>query len=288
MFTFGIILILCIVASSKVTIQGAVAKKNVRNQADAILFNGLIFAFASVLFLPKLFTSPVSAATVVCGLIMGVLSVMFQWSYVQAMSSGPVSMTVLINNFSMLMPVLLSVFFYSESFGLFRILGLILMLLSFLIDVRIDKNSKPDRFWFLMTMLTFCSNGLMNVVIKIFSMSRYQGEITGYVSIAYLTATALSLLLFLFFRGRGIRNSFSVDRRVLLCAFGAGILLAIAQALNAYASAHIEGTFFFPVYNGGVTITIAMIGLIFFRETFPLRKWIGLIIGVSAIILMSF
>ena len=285
--SFGLIFLLCIVASSKVTIQGTAAKKIVHTQADALLFNGLIFVFAAVLFLPRLISSGISSATVLCGIIMGTLSVLFQWSYVQAMSTGPVSMTVLINNFSMLMPVLTSVLLYSEKFGVFRILGLVLMLVSFAIDVRVDKNSPPNKRWFLMTILTFFSNGLMNVVLKIFSMSEHGGEIAGYVSISYLTATFLTAVLLFFFRMGKRTPTFRISGKVILSACSAGILLALAQALNAYASGHIDGTLFFPTYNGGVTLTLALIGLLLFREKLSTRKKIGLAIGIAAIVMMS-
>ena len=45
-----IVLILCVLATTKMSIQGAFAKKNINNIADVLCFNGLMFLFSAIIF----------------------------------------------------------------------------------------------------------------------------------------------------------------------------------------------------------------------------------------------
>lgn len=287
MITALLIVLLCVMASAKITVQGTFAKKIVRNQADAMLYNGMIFCACALLYLPGLLTSPVSWTSVLFGAAMGLLSVVFQWTYIQAMSSGTVSLTVLINNFAMLMPILVSAFVYGEPFGFTRILGTVLMIVSCAMDVKLDKGEKTDKRWLVLTFFTFLSNGMIAVVQKVFTKTAHAAEISGFVGSSYIMATLAAALFLWFFAKRGIRRSFAIRPAIPLSAVAVGILLSAFQAVNTYANTRIDGTLLFPTYNGGVTLALAVIGMVFFREKLSDRKKLGLLVGIIAIVLMS-
>ena len=71
-----IILFLCVAATAKVTIQSRFAKLHVQTAADAVLFNGLIFMCAAVIFSYGLFNC--SLETILYGSLFGLFAVIFQ------------------------------------------------------------------------------------------------------------------------------------------------------------------------------------------------------------------
>ena len=78
-----IIIILVLLATSKVTLQGVFARKYIVDITDSIHFNGIIYFFASLVFVFALKCSPQ-----VIPFAFGILTVLFQIFYIQAMSCG--------------------------------------------------------------------------------------------------------------------------------------------------------------------------------------------------------
>ena len=101
---------LCILATAKVTCQGAFAKKNIKTVGDAILFNGLIFSFAALLFFWQAIDA--NAKVWLFSAAFGALSVVFQTCYTKALAVGNVSLTVLFENLGMVLQIAVSVFVF--------------------------------------------------------------------------------------------------------------------------------------------------------------------------------
>ena len=111
-----IISILCLLATAKVTLQGSFAKKNIRSFSDGVFFNGAIFFFSSFVFLKDALTF--NLPTFLFGAAFGILSLIFQLCYIKAMSFGNVSITVLIVNLSMIIPIATSDLCFGEKLGI--------------------------------------------------------------------------------------------------------------------------------------------------------------------------
>ena len=75
-----VILFLCTLATSKVTLQGFFAKKNVTSFSDGIFFNGLMFFFSALIFLKN-------AMDFQSGLAVGVVLGVFQFINTRAIAS---------------------------------------------------------------------------------------------------------------------------------------------------------------------------------------------------------
>ena len=111
-------------------------------------------------------------------------------------------LTVIINNFSMLLPVTVSVILFNEEFGILKITGTILALVSFIFSVEREKNSadyeasvKSDFQWIIFALLVFLSNGLISVNQKVYSMFTQELQIFEFVAVAYITAAVLSFFI---------------------------------------------------------------------------------------------
>lgn len=136
-----IVVWLCTLATAKVTVQGVYAKKNIKTVGDATLFNGLIFFFAALLFLGQAISG--SGEIWFFSVLFGILSVVFQTCYSKALSIGNASVTVLIVNLSMIIPIAVSVFAFDERLSVARMSGILLTLVTFFVvtDVKKQKNT---------------------------------------------------------------------------------------------------------------------------------------------------
>lgn len=87
-----IMIILIVLATSKVTLQGVCSRKYITNFSDSICFNGIIYFFASLVFVFALKCSP---QVIPFAFTFGVLTVLFQLFYIQAMSCGNLILTTI-------------------------------------------------------------------------------------------------------------------------------------------------------------------------------------------------
>jgi len=287
MLTILWIIFLAVLSSAKIALQSAIAKNELHGTGDRILFNGIIFAAAALCFLPFGISSltPLSA---VYGIFLGLGSICFQLCYVQAMATGPVSLTVMLINFSLLIPTVASVFLFDEPMTLLNFVGILLILISFTVTVRPESGKRINLKWVIFVMLTTFTNGALSILQKYFSHSPDAGHTAGFVLSAYMVAAVGSVvLLFPYMRKSysGVRPA--CTRRMLLFGIPAGIVLGVFQQLYTNSIGAISGVLLFPLMNSMIAIISTLFGMVVLRENLTKRQALGCIIGIAAIVIMS-
>ena len=278
--------LLCILATLKVTLQGFFAKKNVKTLPDAVFFNGIIFLFACLSFLKDVVGC--SMATIAFGAIFGILTVAFQVTYMQAMSMGNVSLTVMLVNLSMIIPVVFSVIVFRETLTLLNGVGILLILLALVACT--EKHSTTGgrtQNWFLWAFAASALNGALAICLKIFGTTPFKAENRAFVAWAYLTAFALSLLLYLVLKANRKEKTFQTGWKPILIGGGAGITLAVFQTLNAWAVSRIHAAVFFPSYNGGSLILSTLSGVLLLKDKLKKTQLLAILLGIAAIVLLN-
>ena len=109
-------------ASLKVTLQSSYSRGRNSSEAQKHLFNVILFGTIGLMFVPTLFDGGIHPYTLIYGFCVGALSVLFQFSYLKAFSTGRVTLTVIVNNFSMLIPMVYSIIAFGEGFGYIKII----------------------------------------------------------------------------------------------------------------------------------------------------------------------
>ena len=280
-----IVALLCTLATAKITVQGAYSKKNVKLTEDAVLFNGLIFSFAALIFSWQAINA--DAVIWIYSALFGVFSAAFQICYTKALSVGNVSLTVLIVNLSMIIPVAVSVFAFNESLSLTRVIGILLTLVTFFVVTDVKNTEKCSLKWVLLAMASMLANGALSVTQKIFGKTEWSSQSGAFVSRAYIVAAVLSLVVYFFIRKRGTTSQ-KKNYTIFAYAAATGIILTVFQLFNTYAIATVSGTFLFPAYSGGCVVFSAILGLLIFKERLNARQAIGVSIGAVALVLMNF
>ncbi len=279
-----LIILLCFLATGKVTLQTAFSKKNVRTLADTVLFIGLIFVFASLLFCKNIIGA--SRETLLFGAIFGILTACFQLSYTKALAMGSVSLTVMTVNFSMLIPILFSYFAYDETVSPLGILGIILTLVSFLLSADFKTKSKTNRFWLLLVICTFLANGGLSVTQKIYTSSN-SVDSSAFVSITYVVSALITLIIYAILHAKHFERTYKISPKLFLYAAAVGITLAVFQAVNTYAISTVPAGILFPSYSGGCIVFSVLAGVLLFKDKLKKRQVLSIAIGAIAVVLMN-
>ena len=232
MENFLFIVLLSVLASAKVLIQAKSSRKIITGTADSFFFNSCVFlvvALGAAFGLHGKIGSPV---TVLLGSAFGIVSVVFQFAYNVAMKNGPVSLTNMSSNASVILPVVFCMAAYGERPSLFGIAGLFCLFLSLVfvfvlpeinkkrpaknyenpdgsnavVDRKIDRQrsfeQKGNGFsgkWLVFLAVLFISCGALNIIQKIHAHTSYKNEYFGFVYVAYVTASFCSAAVSLCF-----------------------------------------------------------------------------------------
>lgn len=284
--------LLCVLATLKITLQSKFSKTANTGISDNVFFNGIMFSTVALLFCSSI-KNGVTYLTCISGIIMGILSVAFQIFYICAFSKGKMTLTVIINNFSMLLPVTVSVILFNEEFGILKITGTILALVSFIFSVEREKNSadyeasvKSDFQWIIFALLVFLSNGLISVNQKVYSMFTQELQIFEFVAVAYITAAVLSFFILGFIMVKNKSVKYSGQPGIIVSGCLVGVLLGIFQCLNTYAASVLDGTILYSTYNCGVSLLSTITGRILFKEKLSVKQYIGVFVGIIAIVFL--
>ena len=279
-----IILILCVLATVKVTLQGLFAKKNIRSFSDGVFFNGLIFFFAALIFFKNIVDFKIGIFLFGCSF--GILTVLFQLCYIKAMSCGNVSLTVLIVNLSMIIPIIVSVIFYKEQLGFLKLLGILLTFIALCLNVDKEKGVRFKK-WFILCLLASLANGGLAVCQQIFGKTEWKSQTQSFVAWSYIIAAVVSALLYLIIHAKGDGITFKIKPSVLGFGLAVGLTLGFFQFINTKAIATIDGTLLFPTYNGGTLILSSISSVLILKDRLASNQKISILIGVFAIVLMN-
>lgn len=271
-------------ALAKITLQARFSKHAGTGLPDRMLFNGLMFAAGALPLLPTLCTG-VSRATLLAGAAMGILSAAFQFFYVCAFAKGNMALTVLINNFSMLLPTAVSAVVLHESFGATKAVGAAMAICACCLSAAPVRGAgkSGSRTWLILTLLAFLCNGMIGITQKIYAV-RATPQVFAFVAVAYLTAAVAMVPVWQFARHRqppAERTPLTV--RGLLPGCAVGVLLGAFQCVNTYANGVLPGTLLYPAYNCTVSAMTALVGRFGFGERLTARQWAGVVVGVAAV-----
>lgn len=274
---------LIILATSKVTLQGVYARKYISDLSGSVYFNGIIFLFSSLIFIHSL---KCSLTTVLFGFAFGILTVLFQLCYIQAMSAGNVSFTVLTVNSSMILPILFSAIFFDETFEQLRVFGILTIAFSLVLSAE-KSFKKAKRKWFCLSACAFLFNGCLSICQQIFGKSAYKDEAAAFVAYSYVFAAIISFMLYFTLKLKKKRKAFKPSRSTVIYGMSAGIVLGIFQLVNTRAISTIDAGLLFPVYNGGTLIMSALTGVLLFKDTLKPKQILSVIVGIFGIVLIN-
>lgn len=264
--------------------------KGLRGMGDIFLFN----AFISVIWTAILFIlnggSAISKASAIWGICYGMVMAVFLLCKMQAMSTGPASITSFFGCSSLLLSTAFGVLFFEEKISLIQIVGIAVLIFSlFLIltNKKAEKIQRKNKIWFLWCLGFFLASGATGIIFK---MHQASSE-CAYVNQMLLCAAVTSAILFFalsfamqYTAGGGLPK---IPKNAVIFLIGCGFASCIYNRLNITLSGLLPSIIFFPVFNGSVIILTSILARILFKEKISRRQNVGMIIGVVSLIVTA-
>lgn len=231
----------------------------------------------------------------VLALLYGALTLGSQSFYITAVKGGSVAICSLIYAASFILPTVYSVIRTHEIVPLTKAGGILLMMLAVVLvslkqksgaDIAAKKGS--SQIW--LAFLAMLCAGSVGIIQKVFG-GRYPSEMLNtFLLMAFLSMLVFSLLGKLaaaLCARKTDAPRLRYDRHFLLPAILLALCVVFTNRLNLLLVAALPGIVFFPLINGGTIMLSAVGSGVFFHEKIIRRTWIGILIGLVAIVLIA-
>lgn len=256
------------------------------NTFQAITFNYLIASIFGFMFLTSnvniltLFSESWFYLAVIEGILFISVFVLFG---ISSQKVG-VAVTAVASKMSVVLPIIAGILIYHDSVLFTKILGITIALLAFYLSFRKNKSmSTISRFTFL-PLLLFVGNGLVDTLLKVAEHFYLQDDKGYFVTIIFLTAMVIGFAITLY---KVIVHKEKIELKNLIGGSFLGIFNILTTYFMVLALAYMESSRMFPILNAGIVSTTALVGVFLFREKLSLINWMGIILSIFAIILIS-
>ena len=289
---FLIILALVALGTLKTTLQGRISKKYIRNSQDTLIYNAEVFAAIEVV-MAVIFKVSVPDKTLVCFALAGACTTLiFQSTYSVALSTGPVSLTVLIVNFNVLLTTAVSVFVFKDKFYLTQLFGILLLFVSmFLSTAKMEDGQKVNAKWLILTIIAAVSTAAGALLQKCYGKlpTEVEASDTTFLFFMYGFASIFGALTVLLRRytGKKEKSTMGFNKAVLGVSCIIGLVLGLYQKLYMNALVNIDGTLLFPTYAGLASLAMTLIGVVMFKDSLSKKQIWGVVCGIVCVALMN-
>ena len=226
----------------------------------------------------------INKGIILWGVIYGVAQVLFLIFKTLAMLNGPVSITTLIGNCSMLLSISASIIIWNEEVHIWHIMGLLLLLFSIFLCTNANGVMVYKKHWILYSILYFLLCGCIGIIFKLFATSEYKQY---RLDMMIVSAFIISIFLCIALANGRSNSAFHFSSSYCLLVFLCGIMSCSYTLLNLYLSGNLPGTVFFPGFNGGVIVLTAILSRLLLHEKLTIKQVTGIICGTISVSILS-
>ncbi len=206
-----------------------------------------------------------------------------------AMAAGPLGLTALITNCSMLVPMVVGLMFWGEKLTWAKGLGAAAILVMLVLSGLGSRDEKQGGTrWLALTLGALFGNGLLSILQHFMAESPEVSArlFTFWTSLFGAAACAAALCVFLL---RGGRLSEWTNRagELALCALAVGLGTAGGNTFAIAVLTRLPAIVAFPLRQGLLVLIVWLAGRLFYRDPAGRYDWPILVLGLAGIVLMN-
>ncbi len=201
----------------------------------------------------------------------------------QANGIGTTSVAV---KMSLAIPVVAAIYLYNESIYLSKVIGVILALIGVYLITYKKKNASENSSNILFLIILFVGSGLLDALLNY-----AEKNVLEVLSPALFSAFGFGFAALI---GGGITIYQVLKKKVVIAwkNLVAGIVLGIPNFFSIYFLIMAirqpqDDSVTYALNNVGIVLASFLVGILLFKEHLSIRKFVGLIVAIVAIVLLS-
>ena len=188
---------------------------------------------------------------------------------------------------SVVIAIVFGVWYYEESLGFIKLLGILLALIAvYLTSVKEKKETTVKQVSLLFPILLFFGSGAIDTSLK-FIETRFveEGGVPLFSATIFGCAFILGMIILLY---QIIRGAFRLEFKNILGGILLGVpnYFSIVYLLKALSTDGMESSTAFTLNNVGIVILSTLFGLFIFKEKLIWKNWLGIVIAIVSILLV--
>jgi len=224
--------------------------------------------------------------TVILGMLF--ISVFYLIAY-SSQKTG-ITITSVASKMSLIVPVIISLFFIKKDFAHYTLLDYLVIVIAILSVVlsSIKKEGARDKSNLWIPIIVFIGTGTVDTLINyVNSLFTHVSDEKTSPIIGFFSAGCFGIIVLIY-------QLLKTKKGISLNSIIAGILLGIPNYFSIYfllkTLSHFDsnGAFVFPITNIGVILFSTLISLVFFKEKLSTSNYIGIGMGVLALVCLLF
>lgn len=234
-----------------------------------------------------------SPVTLLCGFLWGSVSVITEITYFLAVQSGPLSYTSFIFSSSMIIPTLGGALLWQEPISALQWTGIVLFLLAFyFISVPGAERGVIKKSWLPLCLAAFFSNGPLALFIKAQQNALGGAEASAVMMVAFGSALLVSLAAFVvsapLLKEKLVTPAARTGmKKALLPILGIALSNGGGNGIVTYLSSRVSGAWLYPCVLGGSMLMVTLFSALCLREKVNRWGWLGLGVGLAAMIVLN-
>jgi len=199
-------------------------------------------------------------------------------------NSHGVTITVLANKMSLIIPVLLAFLFINEDISLLQLVGISISLIGIVLTLM-----KPNQTLHLTHLknpiILFVGSGILDFSLKLNQKYLLRtSSFYSFVSVVFLSAFIVGIIYAL------STKKFQFNKKNVIAGVGLGIpnFFSIFFILSALNIEGMNSTVIFPINNSGILLVSTLLGFLFFKEKMNIKNWLGIVCCLGGIFLIAF
>ena len=253
-------------------------KRNI-NTNQAITFNYLTAALIALFIgdvnynIYNLINTDWFYSTIALGIF---FIVMFNVMAITTQKLG-ISISSMASKMSLIIPVIGAVIFQNASIGVYKILGIIIAIISvYLTFKKSGQTAKPT-----LAIILFLGAGILDMWLDSIRNNFLSSTVDFnlFIVTVFFTAFSVGLIKVIWDRKKIIRKNIV-----------AGIVLGVPNYFSIYfvllALENLGGIYVFPILNIGVVLLSAIISWLFYQEQMSKTNWMGIVLACLSILII--
>ncbi len=217
-------------------------------------------------------------------IMLGVLFIVVFNIFALSSQKVGVALTSVASKMSVIIPVGLGFWLYQDQVNAMKIIGLIAALAAFYLTLRKPGNTQFDKRLFILPILLFFGNGMVDSVMKYSQHHYITDDIILFLCIVFLSAFTIGVVMLLI---RVARRKVRFGFKHIIAGFILGLINFGSTYYIIKSMATFESAVVFPIVNVGIVSLSTLIGYFGFREKLSWINWIGIILAIIAIIIIA-
>ncbi|MBR3895115.1 MAG: EamA family transporter [Clostridia bacterium] len=268
------------------TSQNIVKKKYQQISTSGVCFFSAIVAFCAMIVFASInrnwsfdvrFLLPIIAFAIsyACATVGFLVSIRY----------GSLANSSLVLAYSLLIPTFYGIFFLHEPVSVKLIIGLVLIAVSLWLSNSQGAGGKITWKWVVFILIGFFGNGMCSTIQRQSILTYGEENIRLLMACALSISSVLMLISSFVMREKEI-ISVTLKKGWYLAVI-CGVVNACSNLVFIYLNGRLPASVMFPVLSGGNLITVFLYSLLFLKESFSKKQYVGFFLGVAAVVILN-